>query len=748
MQGVGFRPLAVRLARERGLAGWVRNSSCGVMARVSGSREDVVGWMDSIASRLVGGAWIERSGITAATEERLPTPFAIWPSEVGGCEVVPMLSPDLAICPECAQEIEDPTSRRFRYSFTSCAHCGPRFSILESLPFDRERTAMRIFPLCPDCLAEYTDPSDRRFHAQAVACPVCGPRLSLIESTGQVVRAEDAALREAGERLLDGQILAVQGVGGFHLMVRADSQEAVLRLRLRKHRPSKPLAVMVQGIRDAEEWARICDIERRELLSCAAPIVLLEPRANTSLASAIAPNVPTLGLLLASTPLHLLLLGEVGVPLVATSGNLSEEPICIEPAEAVQRLAQIADAFLVNDRPIRRPLDDSIVRVIAGRPMLLRRGRGYAPSPLRMAASMKSGTPFWGAGGHLKSAFAVSVRGRIIPAAHVGDLDHPLARDAFAASVADAKRLFVGEGDSGMVCDLHPDYASTDLVNQASGVSASASAVSVQHHHAHAAAVAAEHGLSDCLGIVWDGTGLGPDGTIWGGEFLELRGDGTFIRRGWLRPFRLPGGEQAMREPSRSAVGVMGEMGLDPSEAIYQRMGISPSRFRELVQLLRSERVAPSTTSAGRLFDAAAALLGCAPARAYEGQAAMALEALGRGVSPSLIACSLDASPNGWILDWSPLLRWMCEVPDPAHAAATFHASLAEAAARLCEKLDLPDVVLSGGCMQNKMLVEYLHLELDKRGKKVYTPVHLPPNDGGLAVGQLVVAQQKRISCA
>jgi hydrogenase maturation protein HypF len=658
----------------------------------------------------------------------------------------------------------DPGDRRAGYPFTTCTHCGPRFSIIRSLPYDRPRTTMAGFEMCPACQTEYDSPGDRRFHAQPNACPNCGPALALWEAGGRKRERGAGALEGAAAALESGAILAVKGLGGFHLMVDAGRGDALLRLREAKPRREKPFALMV---RDLAQAASLCALDaeaRAALASPQAPILLLPRQPAAPVHERVAPGSPYLGVMLAHTPLHHLLLQRVGVPLVATSGNLSDEPICTDEREAVRRLAGIADLFLVHDRPIARHVDDSIAWHVEGATRLLRRARGFAPRPVVFGSKLPT---LLAVGGHLKSTVALAVGRRVFVSQHVGDLDTPQALEAFERVIADLLRLYEA-APVAVAHDLHPDYASTRWVRQAleaasesaggplsRGPSGTARAVPVQHHHAHFAACLADNGWRGrALGVTWDGTGYGYDGTVWGGEFLL--GDAAHATRvAHLRPFRLPGGEQAIREPRRAALALLHAL---EGEKTLERDDLAPvrafgSRERALLaRMLERGLNSPLATSAGRLFDAVAALVGPWQVTSFEGQAALGLESLAdRGVRdaypleltpPCPAAQDMDGAPQ--VLDWRPLLEAvMDEVRRGVGAgavAARFHNALAEGIARVAEAVGEPVVALSGGCFQNRLLVERAAARLRAAGFRVLLHRQVPPNDGGISLGQVAVA--------
>lgn len=723
VQGVGFRPVVFRLAHELGLRGWVRNDAAGAEVALAGNGEAIAKFRAELPGRLPAAADIQRVEEFPAPEN-LPAGFEIRISaDAVGARVAGIL-PDLATCPDCLREIMDPKDRRHRYPFANCTHCGPRFSIMEALPYDRANTTMRGFAMCPACEAEYRDPRNRRFHAQPNACPVCGPKLSWTLADGSVLAAGDEALRAAADALRGGRIVAVKGIGGFHLMVDARDGKAVRRLRERKKRDEKPFALLFPSRESIAAACEVSDAERKWLESQAAPIVLLKKREGAKgLAEEIAPGLPWIGAMLPYAPLHHLLMSGLGFPVVATSGNLTDEPICTDNDEALMRLGGIADFFLMHDRPIARPMDDSVMAVCGGESVMMRRGRGLSPYSMPLPGAPDG----WvAAGAQMKSAVAVTAGGNAVMSPHIGDLDHEGAARLWERSVKDLAGLH-GLKPAGAAADLHPGYASTQGASEL-GVPV----VGVQHHHAHIAACMAENGLEGpVLGIAWDGTGLGTDGTVWGGEFLVCT-RAEFRRAAWLRTFPLVGGDAAAREPRRAALGVLREMGSDqppPGWSNVER-SVLDSMLHEGLNVVR-------TSSAGRLFDAVASLLGICQTMSHEGQAAMRLEAVAGETEA-------EAYPFGWrgdALDWAPMVEAMLRGGEsPAVAAARFHATLVEMMVAAAKREGLRDVCLSGGCFQNRRLRTGAVRRLGEEGFKVWRHRDIPPNDAGICLGQLAVA--------
>jgi hydrogenase maturation protein HypF len=747
VQGVGFRPFVYRLATELNLRGWVLNSSAGVFIEVQGERDLLETFLLRLQSEKPARAFIQSLEFSYLDPVEFAG-FEIRPSSSAGDRNTLVL-PDIAPCPDCLADILDPENRRHRYPFTNCTNCGPRFTIIEALPYDRGNTSMKQFAMCAECRREYEDPLDRRFHAQPTACPTCGPRLELWDPSGRVLAAADRALQDAAEAVRLGKIVALKGLGGFHLIVDARSHEAVSRLRARKRREQKPLALLYADTAGIRRDCTVSRLEERLLASPEAPIVLLARNPQSgSIAAAVAPGNPYLGAMLPSTPLHFLFMRELDFPVVATSGNLSDEPICTDEHEALQRLGGIADVFLVHNRPIVRHVDDSIVRIMLDRELVLRRARGYAPLPLRLH---HDAPPMLAVGAHLKNTIALSVRQNVFISQHIGDLETSEAYAAFCNVIDSFNKLFEVKPEV-LVMDLHPDYLSTRYARASAG-----NLVTVQHHWAHVAACMAENELEDpVLGVSWDGTGYGLDGTIWGGEFL-LAEHSTFRRVASLRTFRLPGGEKAIKEPRRSALGLLHEIYGDTMferdhPAILGTFGAA--EIRTLRKMLAKGLNSPLTSSAGRIFDAVSALLGMRLETGYEGQAAMELEFAATGdIAEDCYPFALGACPEAAVpelirVNWGPailaLLSDLHNGQSRAAIAGRFHRTLAEMIVSVALKLEVERIALSGGCFQNKYLTERTIRRLMAEGFKPYWHQRIPPNDGGIAVGQIVAALRSR----
>ncbi len=761
VQGVGFRPFVFRLAASMGLTGWVRNVVTGVEVEVEGGEEPLRQFLVRVAREAPPLAMI------TGLEPFFCDPcgdghFRILPGIVASPEAgepTALVLPDIATCRQCLAEILDPANRRFNYPFTNCTNCGPRYTIIESLPYDRSTTTMKGFVMCAACRAEYEDPADRRFHAQPNGCRECGPRLSLRDPAGQWLGEGEEALAMACAALCEGRIVAVKGLGGFHLMVDAGNEAALRELRRRKQRPEKPLALLYASLAEVERDCLVSPTEERLLLSPEAPIVLLDRRVGSggAIASSVAPGNPGLGVMLPSTPLHHLIMSRIGRPLVATSGNLSDEPICIDIVEALDRLAGIADLILDHDRPILRQADDSIVCVMAGREMVLRRARGLAPLPITVGFG--GGLPvILATGAHLKNTIGLVKGEQVFLSQHIGDLETVEAVSAFARVIESFETLYQAK-PALIAHDAHPDYHSTRYA-LASGIPC----LAVQHHYAHVLSCLAENRLeSPALGVAWDGTGYGDDGTIWGGEFLRIGRTG-YERVAHWRTFPLPGGERAIREPRRTAFGLLYEI-LGP-EIIARRELPPVSRFtpREaeiLATMLARGLNSPLTSSVGRLFDAVASLTDLCHLAGFEGQAAMALEfALSRGGPnegpgvainekgpnssyPFRIIEKSDPRPE-IIIDWEPMVREI--IADVLSgvaiglSSARFHNTLVESLVTVAGMSGETRICLTGGCFQNRYLTERAVSRLRAEGYSVYWHQRVPPNDGGIALGQAVAA--------
>lgn len=761
VQGVGFRPFIYRLAQELHLKGWVCNSPAGLSIEAEGTSGDLGVFLRRIRSQKPAHSLI-RNFQYVFSDPCGGTDFEIRSSGTSSRKRTLVL-PDMATCPECLKEIFDPLDRRYLYPFTNCTHCGPRYSIIEAIPYDRANTTMKNFRMCDECRREYEDPVNRRFHAQPNACGKCGPHLELWDGQGNVTGREHETITGAAAALKEGKIAAVKGIGGFHLFADASNEASIHLLRKRKRREEKPFALMFPSLEMVKEYCFVSVQEEFLLTSREAPIVLLRARlterserkslpeltppllggAQKLITSSVAPGNPYLGVMLPYSPLHHILMRELQIPVVATSGNLAEEPISMDEQEAIERLAGIADVFLVHNRPIARSIDDSVVRIVMNRPIMQRRARGYAPLPVSLK---EEGPSVLAVGGHLKNTVALSVEDDVFVSQHIGDLQTEKSFEAFRRAAESLKGLYE-PGIKAVVCDRHPDYLSSQFARE-TGLAL----ISVQHHHAHIVSCMAENHLDETvLGIAWDGTGFGEDGTIWGGEFLICNLEG-FTRAGHLRTFFLPGGEKAVREPVRAAVGLLHEVF---GERLWEYKDLPPltclqqGEVKILTQMIAKNIHSPRTSSAGRLFDAAASILGLVQVNCFEGQAAMTLEY----ILPEIPAGGryhyrLTKTSQGCLIaDWGAMIEEMIadlrsDIP-AGEISAKFHHTLVDIAVDIAGRVGRPKVVLSGGCFQNKYLTEKLILRLREEGFNPYWHQWVPPNDGGISLGQAVVGMSR-----
>ncbi len=732
VQGVGFRPFVYRLATELGIRGRVSNSTAGVDVEAEAGRRT----LDEFLKRLRADAPPAARILSFEFSFHQPAgfqDFRIDPSEDGG-EKTAMPMADIATCPQCLSEIHDPATRRFAYPFTNCTQCGPRFTIMTDIPYDRPNTSMRAYDLCPACAAEYENPRDRRFHAQPLACPACGPRLSYCSRSGEPIDCPDV-LGRAAEDIRSGAVVALKGLGGFHVMADARNLAALARLRQQKPREYKPFALMFPDMEAVKLHCFVDGLEELLLTGPEAPIVLLKKRPGSGLPDIIAPGNPLLGCMLPYTPLHVLLLERLGGPVVATSGNLADEPICIDEHEALSRLP-FADFFLLHDRPIVRHADDSVARVVDAQVMMLRRARGYAPRSLPAGRSLPR---VLATGGDLKNVIAISRHDDIVMSQHIGDLEAAEAFDAFQRVIADFRKLFSWT-PAVVAADMHPGYFSSRFardVAQQEGIAL----LEVQHHHAHMAACMFENGLEgDVLAVTWDGTGYGTDGTIWGGEFLAGSYK-SFKRVAHLHPFTLAGADAAVREGRRSALGVLLEAGA-PQSPLDEMF--SPDELSGMRSMIATGFNTARTTSAGRLFDAVSAIAGICRSSTCEGQAAMMLEFAARGELGEPYPFELYEQDGVRVLDWRPAVAAMLAGRDACLISRRFHATLVEMIRSAARSAGMPRVVLSGGVFQNALLLARTRRALLQDGFEVYTHQWIPTNDGGIALGQILVAAHRQ----
>jgi hydrogenase maturation protein HypF len=782
VQGVGFRPFVYVLATRLGLAGLVGNDVDGVFAEVEGSPAAVREFLVALEREAPPLARVDRVTATPVAVAGTPPPFCIVASEAGGRRHT-LIAADSATCADCLRELADPADRRFRYPFINCTNCGPRFTIVRDVPYDRPLTTMASFPMCARCAAEYRDPANRRFHAQPVCCPACGPRLTLLDSAGLELAGHDlagldsagrdpagrpqdsgppappswgqrstitsppgaTAVEAAAGLLRQGAIVAVKGLGGYHLAADASREEAVAALRARKHREDKPFAVMAADLDGARRLGVIDDAEAALLTGLARPVVLLTRRPDAAVAAATAPGNRRLGVMLPYTPLHHLLLAAVGRPVVLTSGNVSDEPIAYRDEDALERLGGIADAFLTHDRAIHIRTDDSVARAIGGRPVLIRRSRGYVPEPVTVRGGFPR--PVLACGAELKNTFCLAKEGRAFVSHHIGDLENAETLRSFTEGIEHFARLFDITPEV-VAHDLHPEYLSTKYALDLDGVDL----VGVQHHHAHIASCLADNGagVGAVIGVAFDGTGYGPDGTIWGGEFL-IADRAKFRRAGHFSPVPMPGGAAAIRQPWRMAAAYLDDAG-GPGGAGLSVAQRNADRWDLVTAMARRRVNAPLTSSAGRLFDAVAALLGVRDEITYEGQAAIELEQLADPGEVRAYRAAVDAAPAEagapFLVRGADLVAAAADdlaggVPAEL-IAARFHNGVArlivDGCALLREQHGLTTVALSGGVFQNLLLLGRAVTGLESRGFTVLTHSRVPCNDGGISLGQAVVA--------
>jgi hydrogenase maturation protein HypF len=749
VQGVGFRPYVYGLASRLALSGSVRNTPLGVVIEVEGSAAAVAEFEDELIASPPPLATIDDCQGTDVMP-RGDTGFEIVASDLGSAcpDATIRITPDAATCRNCLAELRDPSNRRYRYPFITCATCGPRLTVVTGAPYDRERTTMRAFTMCAICRTEYEDPRDRRFHAETIACSACGPSVRLIDARGTALAGDP--LTEVARRLCEGDVAAIKGLGGYHLACDATSAAAVAHLRHRKQRDEKPFAVMFGTVAAIEEACLVGDAERGLLLSPARPVVLLDRRPGSrQIDRAVAPGMATLGAMLPSTPLHELLMDAAGRPLVMTSGNRSHEPMVSRDDEALSRLGSIADVLLTHDRAIHVRCDDGVSRVVGDLELPIRRARGDAPRPIRLPFPCP--VPLLAAGGHLKNTFALGRGSEAFVSHHIGDLDDLAAAQAFRHDVRLYETLLQVE-PAALVHDLHPDYESTRYALDRAGRDGLAT-VAVQHHHAHIASCLSEHGWTGpAIGVAFDGSGFGGDGTVWGGEFL-VGDSASVVRAAHLRQVRMPGGEQAVRQPWRMALACLLDAGveIDPIRARH------PREYAVVTRMIDRRLNSPLTSSAGRLFDAIACMAGLADTVSFEGQAAMRLEAAADEGEPA------DGYPfelrdvDGRIeIDTRPLVREVAR--DAARGVAApviggqFHAGLADAIVAVCLGLrkssGYETVALSGGVFLNRRLTRLVAAGLSAAGFRVLRHHRLPPNDGGLSLGQLAVAAARLTTTA
>jgi hydrogenase maturation protein HypF len=733
LQGIGFRPYIYRLASTHKLAGWVANDRDNVLLEIEGNEAQLADFLVALQSSIPACGYI-----TELQQHALPptyqTDFQLKPSLCADAQTAVFACPDIAVCEDCIAELFDPTNRRYQHPFISCCHCGPRYSVMYGLPYDREQTSLRDFLLCVACTHEYKNSNDRRFHAQTIACPECGPQLQFCDPTGKIISQRQAALDTAVAALATGKIIAVKAIGGFQIMLAAENTQAVARLRKLKHRASKPFAVMVKNLAQAETLANLTAQERALLSSAAAPIVLVNAKPSIVLNNA-APQQTLLGLMLPSAPLQHLLIAQLKQPLIATSGNRYGEPICIANEQALQNLASLVDGFLIHDRAILRPLDDSIVRVIADTPTVLRRARGYVPTPITLKQPIATTT--LAVGGQLKNTVAIAHNQYIMLSQHLGDLEQQATALQHRTTINDLSQFYALHPKQ-VICDLHPDYVSSQY---AQGLNLPLH--TVQHHYAHILACMAEYQLSPpVLGVAWDGIGLGSDNQLWGGEFLQITEQG-WQRIAHCRPFPLIGGFAAIKEPRRAALGLLyAYLGdeLFNSDYAYLLNAFTAAELKLLHGMVKQQLNCPMTSSIGRLFDAFASLLGLCHSSEFEGQAAIALESCTMNQVGNVYPTRLLEKDGLILLDWQPMLAAVLTdltQENRATIATNIHHSLAQWVFAIAETTQATRLVLSGGCFQNAYLVEAIVNAEQAQHYTLYRHANVPPNDGALALGQI-----------
>ncbi len=739
VQGVGFRPFIYRLAVHLKLTGFVQNRPDGVLVEVEGTPQAIDNFFASVSKELpplanITGVESSAIAITGDTE------FKIIISDSEGLRDV-HIAPDSAVCADCLKELFDPLDRRFRYPFINCTNCGPRLTIINDIPYDRVHTSMDCFPLCPECRKEYENPANRRFHAEPNACPVCGPQLELRDAEGEIITCEDS-LEKAIELIAAGNVLAIKGLGGFHLCVDAANDAAVKKLRSRKYREEKPLAIMVRDIEQAKLIAEVNDEEQALLSSFQRPIVLLKKKKNALISTLIAPSVPNLGIMLPYAPLHYLLLENKFLALIMTSANQVDEPICISNREAQLRLKGIADYFLVHNRDILVRCDDSIAFVTGGGSQLMRRSRGYVPRPLILRESFPAVLAL---GPQLKTTQCILKDNFAFLSPHIGDMETPQARDFFHESLALMKRITQSDPQI-IACDYHPAYYSTQAAQEFNA----SRVIHVQHHHAHIVSCMAENQIDgDVIGLAMDGIGFGLDGNAWGGEFL-LASAIRFQRFGHLKYFVLPGGEKAIHEPWRIGVSLIRQAYGKSWPDIVSRLNFAPDQtdFALLDKIIETKLNSPLSSGLGRLFDGVAAIMGLRRKVSFEGQAAMELEAKA-GVAGEVMPFEILHNPDdSCILDMSSTIRAIVEYifagESTEKIASAFHATLAAAFASMSMEMrkaaGINRVALSGGCFQNRILLKGTVTELKKKDFEIYYHSQVPANDGGVSLGQAVIA--------
>lgn len=744
VQGVGFRPFIYRIANELNLKGWIVNNSQGVFIDAEGNKSDLISFINKIKTDKPKNSYIQSFEFSWLDPYGYKD-FEIRKSDVEGSKTALVL-PDLSTCKDCLSEIFDPNNRRYLYPFTNCTNCGPRYTIIISLPYDRKNTIMNEFEMCDDCLKEYTDPLNRRFHAEPIACSKCGPKMQLALPNKDMLFENYEAIKIAAKFINEGKIIALKGIGGFQLLCDARNSDTIKLLRLRKKRNQKPFALMFPDINSVTDSCEVNETEFNLLNSVESPIVLLKKKKNKciNISEECAVGNPYLGIMLPYSPLHHLLMKELNYPVIATSGNISEEPICINEEQAFEKLQSIADYFLIHNRKILRYVDDSICRVVNNYQMIIRRARGFAPLPIHLKNINKT---VLAVGAHLKNTVAVNNLSNVFVSQHIGDLENNESINAFKNTINDLNTFYELKPDI-IVCDLHPDYISTKYAENLP-----AKNIKLQHHYAHVLSCIAENELEDnnILGISWDGTGYGIDGNIWGGEFLIPNGK-SFKRAAFLKPFKLPGGESAIHNIWKIGFSLLYETfgnNLFISDLLNLQKNIEFLNFADikiLKQMVDKNINTPLTSSAGRLFDGVASILGIRNTINYEAQGAIELEFCADDFKTNdYFTCSIFKSDESYIIDWSDLIKKIVvdlenNIP-VGLISAKFHNSLVYIMLKIAEFINFEKIILTGGCFQNKYLLENAINVLSNAGFKVYINQRVPPGDGGISLGQIKYAE-------
>jgi len=728
VQGVGFRPFVYRLAHELNIKGWIINSSAGVEIEAEGDENDVENFLIRLKNEKPVNSTINDFKYINSDIKHF-TKFEIKESNNSTIKTA-LILPDLATCPDCLNEIFNPKERRYLYPFTNCTNCGPRFSIIDSIPYDRANTTMKEFEMCDDCRREYENPMDRRFHAEPIACPKCGPQIKLFNANKELITGNEV-IKKAAELILEGKIIALKGLGGYQLIVDARNNESVKRLRERKHREEKPFAMMFPSLQMTKKYCEVSEEGEKLLLSVHSPIVLLKKKENSLIAEDISKGNNYYGVMLPYTPLHHILLKELNIPIVATSGNISDEPICITNEEAFEKLHDTADYFLTHNRKIVRQVDDSVVRIIENRPFMIRRARGYAPYPVILNEEVP---PAIAVGGQLKNTVAISNGKNVFISQHIGDLDSKEAFNAFKKVISDFKNLY-DVNPKYIISDLHPDYASTKFA-QGTGLKL----IQVQHHYAHILSCIAENNIEgEVLGISWDGTGYGTDGNIWGGEFLKVN-KGKFERFAHFDYFPLPGGEKAIKEVWRIGASLLYAATKDKE---FVKSHYKNYDAEVILNLVDKKINSPLCSSVGRLFDGIASLINLKQTTSFEGQAAMDLE---NTIDKTLTDDNykfeiIKTEENNYIVDWRKVVldvfNDFTKNISRQNVSAKFHNALTDVIIDVSKISGIKQIVLSGGCFQNKYLIERTIDKLIEEGFKVFWQSDIPTNDAGISLGQM-----------